>query len=31
MYKLFAEAGTPLPKDSNLVDYGFKFSEDFEE
>ena len=29
MYDLFQEAGTPLPKDPNLVDYGFKFPDDF--
>ena len=31
MYELFQQAGTPLPKDPNLIDYGFNFSEDFEE
>ena len=25
MYELFKNAGTPLPKDANLIDYGFKF------
>jgi len=30
MYDLFQEAGTPLPKDPNLVDYGFKFPDDFQ-
>ena len=27
MYGLFKTAGTPLPKDSNLIDYGYKFNE----
>ena len=31
MYELFQQAGTPLPKDPNLIDYGFKFEDDFEE
>jgi len=31
MYELFQQAGTPLPKDPNLIDYGFKFDDDFEE
>ena len=31
MYELFQQAGTPLPKDPNLIDYGFNFSEAFEE
>ena len=31
MYELFQQAGTPLPKDPNLIDYGFKFTDDFEE
>ena len=31
MYELFQTAGTPLPKDPNLIDYGFKFADDFEE
>lgn len=31
MYELFQQVGTPLPKDPNLIDYGFKFTDDFEE
>ncbi len=31
MYELFQISGTPLPKDPNLIDYGFKFPDDFEE
>ena len=31
MYELFQQAGTPLPKDPNLIDYGFKFDDNFEE
>ena len=27
MYELFDNVGTPLPKDKNLIDYGFKFEE----
>ena len=27
MYDLFEDAGTPLPKDSNLCDYGFIYRE----
>jgi hypothetical protein len=27
MYQLFEKVGTPLPKDKNLIDYGFKFDE----
>ena len=29
MYELFKEAGKPLPKDPNLVDYGYKFPDDY--
>ena len=29
MYDTFNEAGTPLPKDPNLIDYGYKFPENF--
>eukprot|EP00353_Schmidingerella_taraikaensis_P004894 CAMPEP_0185580684 /NCGR_PEP_ID=MMETSP0434-20130131/17434_1 /TAXON_ID=626734 ORGANISM="Favella taraikaensis, Strain Fe Narragansett Bay" /NCGR_SAMPLE_ID=MMETSP0434 /ASSEMBLY_ACC=CAM_ASM_000379 /LENGTH=55 /DNA_ID=CAMNT_0028199015 /DNA_START=416 /DNA_END=583 /DNA_ORIENTATION=+ len=28
MYAVFKEAGTPLPRDYDLVDYGFNFDED---
>ena len=31
MYELFRKVGTPLPKDPNLIDYGFKFTDDFQE
>ena len=31
MYDLFQNAGTPLPKDPSLIDYGFKYNEYFEE
>ena len=27
MYAIFRESGTPLPKDPNLIDYGYKFPE----
>lgn len=28
MYAVFKEAGTPLPRDHDLVDYGFNFDEE---
>ena len=28
MYRTFKEAGTPLPRDSNLVDYGFNLEDE---
>ena len=28
MYRTFKEAGTPLPRDPNLVDYGFNLEEE---
>ena len=28
MYRVFKEAGTPLPRDPNLVDYGFNLEEE---
>ena len=31
MYRAFQHAGTPLPKDPELIDYGYTFPDNFDE